>query len=203
MPQSATALIRAIAQRGYGLMHDAVAGSTVEGLRVRARELDRAGAFAPAHVGRGGNRVAQTDIRGDRIAWLGDTDSSAEQALTAWLEALRLACNRELFLGLDDFEGHYAIYPEGARYARHRDRFRDDDARVVSCVLYLNDSWQASDGGALRLYTAGDDFVDVTPAAGTFVAFLAADFDHEVLAASRERLAFTGWFRRRPLAAAC
>ena len=34
---------------------------------------------------------------------------------------------------------------------------------------------------------------------GTFVAFLSADFEHEVLPARRERLALAGWFRRRVL----
>ena len=193
----------AIAQRGYAVVRDALAPSIIAGLRSRARELDADGAFAPAHVGRGESRAARNDIRGDRIAWRGKADSAAEVVLAAWLEALRTACNRELFLGLEDFEGHYAIYPPGARYARHRDRFADDDARVLSCVLYLNEAWHTSDGGALRLYTSPHDSADVLPRGGTFVAFLAAEFDHEVLAVSRERFAFTGWYRRRPLALSC
>ncbi len=41
--------------------------------------------------------------------------------------------------------------------------------------------------------------IDVMPQAGTFVAFLAADFDHEVLPARRERASLTGWLRRRVL----
>jgi len=93
---------------------------------------------------------------------------------------------------------HYALYPPGAGYARHRDRFRDDDARVLSCVLYLNHGWTSDDGGALRLYV-DDRAIDVMPQAGTFVAFLAADFDHEVLPARRERASLTGWLRRRVL----
>jgi len=201
--RAVAALVPAIAQRGYAVARDALEPAVVEGLRARARELDRTGAFAPALVGRGESRLAQIEIRGDRIAWLGTAQSAAEAALTSWLEALRMACNRELLLGLESFEGHYAIYPPGARYARHRDRFRDDDARVLSCVLYLNEAWRASDGGALRLYTSAEDSVDVLPQGGTFVAFLAAEFDHEVLAASRERVAFAGWYRRRPLAAPC
>ena len=201
--RAVAALVPAIAQRGYAVARDALEPTVVEGLRSRAGELDRTGAFAPALVGRGESRLAQIGIRGDRIAWLGTAQSPAEAALGAWLEALRMACNRDLFLGLEEFEGHYAIYPPGARYARHRDRFRDDDARVLSCVLYLNEAWRASDGGALRLYTSAEDSVDVLPQGGTFVAFLAAEFDHEVLAASRERVAFAGWYRRRPLAAPC
>ena len=98
----------------------------------------------------------------------------------------------------EEVEAHYAIYPPGTRYGRHRDRFRDDDARVLSCVLYLNDAWTHDDGGALRLYD-GDGAIDVLPEGGRLVAFLSADFEHEVLPARRERLSIAGWFRRRVL----
>ena len=188
-----------LAARGHAVMHDALPGSVIDGLRRRACALDGAGRFAPARVGRAGHRASRSDIRGDRTAWLDDApDDEAERALGAWLEALRLRCNRELMLGLADVEAHYAIYPAGAHYERHRDRFRDDDARVLSCVLYLNEAWRDDDGGALRLYTP-QGALDVAPVGGTFVAFLSADFDHEVLPARRERVALTGWFRRRVL----
>ena len=100
-------------------------------------------------------------------------------------------------LGLFSFEGHYAIYPPGGGYARHKDRFRDDDARVLSCVAYLNDEWRACDGGALRIHRDAAPPLDVLPRGGTLVAFLSERFDHEVLPAARERCSVTGWFRRR------
>ena len=63
-------------------------------------------------------------------------------------------------------------------------------------MLYLNESWSAGDGGALRLHLpAGQQ--DVLPRAGTLVAFLSGRFEHEVLPARRERLSLTGWFTRR------
>ena len=63
--------------------------------------------------------------------------------------------------------------------------------------MYLNDGWQAEDGGQLRLYLADGQVRDVLPEAGTLVVFLSADIPHEVLPASRDRLSLTGWFRRR------
>src|SRR4030095_5971765 len=105
--------------------------------------------------------------------------------LLRWLDAWRIACNRELTLGLVDFEGHYAIYPPGAGYARHRDRFRDEDARVLSIVLYLNEAWGADDGGELRLFIADETSLDISPQGGTLVAFLSDRFDHAVLPARR------------------
>jgi SM-20-related protein len=121
---------------------------------------------------------------------------AAARGLFVAVEELRAAVNRELALGLWRYEGHYALYPPGAHYARHRDRFVDDDARVLSLVVYLNAGWRADDGGALRLYASGGSR-DVLPEAGTLVAFLAAQFEHEVLPATRPRLAVAGWLRRR------
>ena len=112
------------------------------------------------------------------------------------LDALRRALNRGLQLGLLDLEAHYAIYAPGAAYARHRDRFRDDDARAVSIVLYLNADWQSDDGGALRLFD-GAHSVDIVPKSGTLVAFTSDGIEHEVLPARRTRLSVAGWFCRR------
>ena len=64
------ALIEGLAARGHAIERDAIAGDVVAGLRDRARSLDRAGAFAPAGVGRAGARTQRSDVRGDRIAWL-------------------------------------------------------------------------------------------------------------------------------------
>jgi SM-20-related protein len=170
----------------------------VQALRERALALERAGGLRAAAVGRGSARSERGDIRGDRISWLeAETAHPAELAFFAQIEALRLAFNRQITLGLFEFEGHYALYPRGASYARHRDRFRDDDARVISCVAYLNDGWHDDEGGALRLYLEKEKTRDIMPVGGTLVAFLSDRFEHAVLPARRERLAVTGWFRRR------
>src|SRR5690606_1077631 len=146
---------------------------------------DAAGALVPARVGRGAGRDRRDEVRGDRIRWLDEGAAhSAETEALALLNDLRAACNRALMTGLAEFEGHFALYPPGARYARHRDRFRDDDARVLSCVLYLNERWRREDGGALRLYVDVGSHVDVAPAGGTLVAFLSDAFEHEVLPAT-------------------
>jgi SM-20-related protein len=82
-------------------------------------------------------------------------------------------------------------------FLRHLDRFRDDDRRTVSAVLYLNEGWQPDDGGQLRMFLDGDVEHDVQPIAGSLVVFLSGAIPHEVLPAGRERLSLTGWFRRR------
>jgi SM-20-related protein len=189
------------------LAHDAIAivpefmsAKTVVALAAEARLRDAAGEFRAAGVGRGGARVARSDIRGDRTLWLDERmPALAESAFWQSVGSLRVVLNRTLFMGLSEFECHYALYPPGAFYRRHRDQFRASEAagaRAVSCVLYLNDDWKMSDGGALRIYCEGDAR-DVTPTGGTLVCFLSERFEHEVLPATRERLSITGWFRRR------
>jgi len=51
----------------------------------------------------------------------------------------------------------------------------------------------------LRIYTGSGASEDVLPRGGRLVAFQSERFEHEVLPATRERLSFTGWYRRRPL----
>ena len=188
----------AIANRSYAIANRFVDAPDAAALRLRALELDSEGRFAASAIGRGAKRIERSDVRGDRICWLDpSTRVSAEQSLFAQLEALRLAANRTLQLGLFDFEGHYAIYERGEGYARHFDRFRDDDSRVLSLVVYLNDRWRAEDGGVLRLYPPNSETIDVMPEEGALAVFLSDRVAHEVLPANRPRFSIAGWFRRR------
>jgi SM-20-related protein len=128
-------------------------------------------------------------------------EASAGPALSLVLEryeTLRQGVNQALYLGLFDLEVHFAVYPPGGGYHRHLDRFRDDDRRSLTVVLYLNEDWCAEDGGLLRFWPEAEgDAIDIVPAGGTLVTFLSDRFWHEVLPARRQRLSLTGWFRRR------
>jgi SM-20-related protein len=143
-------------------------------------------------------------VRSDYVLWIDERNlTPARSEYFSRIERLRLGLNRELFAGLTEFEAHYASYPPGAFYKKHVDRFGDADERVISCTLYLNQSWRADEGGALRLYFNPEDpgaFTDISPRAGVFVAFRSDTLYHEVLPASRERFSLTGWLKRRPLA---
>jgi predicted 2-oxoglutarate/Fe(II)-dependent dioxygenase YbiX len=82
----------------------------------------------------------------------------------------------------------FVRYPEGGFYRPHRDRGNDPGwegaaRRAIALVVFLNTSRAVSptgefDGGVLRLRLPDGD-VDVTPEAGTLVAF-SADVLHEV-----------------------
>ena len=164
-------------------------------LRADLLRLRNENALDAASVGRADSHALRREIRGDATLWLDDARcGEAASAYLATLDTLRVELNHRLFLGLDEVEAHYAAYPPGAGYTRHRDRFHDDDARVLSLVTYLNPDWRDDDGGALRLHR-DDGVVDIVPRSGS-VCFL-SEHEHEVLPARRERFSIAAWFRRR------
>jgi len=181
------------------VVDDFVDSSLLAELRSRCVELHESGRLKPAKVGRGTSAQHVPEVRGDFISWLTHPERDAEQRILARLDELRAVLNRSLMTGLEDFEGHFAVYPCGAGYARHFDRLVGSDVRAISAALYLNEGWDDDDGGELRLYTGGGASVDILPRGGRLVAFQSDRFEHEVLPARRERMSFTGWFRRRPL----
>jgi SM-20-related protein len=194
-------IAEAIVQRGWSVVESFLAPDVVAALRDDACMRLQAGEFHRAGIGAGARHAMRTEVRSDLVLWLEEPGATeAQRNCLARFEALRTALNRELQLGLVDFECHYACYPAGACYGRHLDRLAGDDRRVLSCVLYLNERWAADDGGELRLYPEGG-VQQVLPQGGSLVAFLSESFEHEVLPAGRERWSLTGWFRRRGRAA--
>jgi SM-20-related protein len=156
------------------------------------------GALAPAAVGRGAARAVHSEIRGDRILWLRAGQSVARDSYLLIMEKMRVALNLEFFLGLESYESHFAHYAPGAAYHKHLDRFRDDDLRTVSVVIYLNRDWPVEQGGALRLHPLDAPSRDISPLGSRLVLFLSADMPHEVLPSTHDRWSLAGWFRRRP-----
>lgn len=182
---------------GWSLQPMALSVDFARELAAECRRRAGQGALKAAGVGRAGGAQVQEGIRGDAIQWLEPGQAAVSDRYLALMDSLRGELNRQLYLGLEDFECHFALYEPGAFYQKHVDRFRDDDRRAVSAVLYLNEAWQAEEGGALRLYPEGAEPQDVMPQLGTLAVFLSANLPHEVLPATRERLSLTGWFRRR------
>jgi SM-20-related protein len=166
-------------------------------LAAECRKRATEGELAPASVGRGPFQEIREGIRGDHIQWIEPGQVESCDSYLGLMDSLRLAMNRGLFLGLEDFESHFALYPPGAFYLKHVDRFRDDDRRMVSVVVYLNQGWLPQHGGQLRMYLDQGIEHDVVPTGGCLVVFLSGEVPHEVLPATRDRLSLTGWFRRR------
>jgi SM-20-related protein len=167
-------------------------------LAAECRVLRGTGALSFGGVGRGAKRSVRPVIRGDRILWLNAGQSAACDRYLQIMETLRMALNSSLYLGLEEYESHFAFYSTGASYLKHLDRFRDDDSRTVSVIIYLNQNWLPEQGGALRLHPHGASAEDIAPLGRRLVLFLSAEMPHEVLPATRDRLSIAGWFRRRP-----
>lgn len=191
-----SALANALQDAGACWIADWPDAGLRDALREDLRRLHASGGLSPAAVGRSDGRTLRNDIRADVTRWLDDPRCGAPAVeFLKRLDHVRAMLNRSLFLGLAECEAHYAAYPRGGGYARHRDRFRDSDARVVSWVTYLNTDWGEDDGGALRLYLGGTS-IDLPPASGS-ICFL-SELEHEVLPAMRERLSIAAWFRSTP-----
>ena len=169
----------------------------LQGLRGEIQILDRTEALRKAGVGRGAKVLTDRSVRRDKIAWLqGVTPVQAE--LFAFFESVRLGLNQRLFLGLKRFEAHYATYHRGDFYRRHVDSFRGRASRVVSLVLYLNEGWQQTDGGALQVYNRENENEvcgTVLPQEGRMALFMSEEIPHEVLPANRTRYSVACWFR--------
>lgn len=192
----------AIKRDGWAVVPGCLADHDSLRLMAECETACKNGNFRRAGVGRGNELVIREDIRRDQVMWLQPGDESVEQKIyLEWLESLRLALNQRFFLGLFEFEGHFAIYPEGAFYKPHLDRHSGTNDRIVTVILYLNPHWQPGDGGELKLRTTAGDkdgaFEIIEPRMGTIVCFLAGDFWHEVLPAKKTRMSITGWFRQR------
>ncbi len=187
-------LADALSARGYAVLPAALPGEIAEQLQRRVATLGDS-AFRPAGVGRQQDYQKNRAVRGDDIHWFTAGDHS-ESAYLAWMEQFRQALNRRLFLGLFDYECHFARYAAGSYYKKHLDAFRGRSNRVLSTVFYLNEGWAAADGGQLLIYNDSDEVVaSVNPEMGTLVVFLSENVPHEVAIAHRQRHSVAGWFR--------
>ena len=179
-------------------MHDEFLSPTqVSALAACVRRRRERGDFVPARVGAGADSKRRAQIRGDFICWLTEPEFEAEAEVLGLLEELRLRLNRELFLGLFELELHYAWYPPGSGYARHVDRPHRRDQRRLTLVLYLNEQWERSHGGELRVFEGDGRSRDIEPRGGRLVTFLSEGREHEVMPAGRARLSLSGWLRSR------
>ena len=192
-------IIDGILTDGYGVMDEFLSSTEVTALNACLRNRHEAGQFRSAGIGNQQVTV-ETTIRGDEILWLDEATATADElAFLQRIGQFVQYVNQTCYLGLRDYEFHYALYPTGTFYKRHLDRFRSDSRRKLSVICYLNADWQETDGGQLVLYlteTNGSErSVTVSPTGGRLVCFDSGQLEHEVLPATRERLSVTGWLK--------
>jgi SM-20-related protein len=176
-------------QQGYVILEQAIPADLCWALYqdVQHQQLTAAG------VGRQGQHQLNQQVRRDHTAWLSQNNPVQQQYLQQMAQ-LQQDMNRRCFLGLIDFEAHYARYQQGDFYQKHLDAFVGRSNRVLSTVCYLNTVEQ---GGELLIYNEQDQLISrVQPNAGTLVIFESCRFPHEVLPATTTRYSIAGWFRQ-------
>ncbi|WP_273149012.1 2OG-Fe(II) oxygenase [Methylophaga thiooxydans] len=184
-----------LANNGYCVLPQLFPAALNLALHRRVTHLDEDD-FQRAGIGRELDFQLNSTVRRDETRWLNPkhvTDAAYMDAMATF----RLAINRRLFMGLFDYESHYAHYAPGAFYKKHLDAFKGQSNRVLSTVLYLNPEWHVNNGGQLLIYAPDSNTIlqTVNPNFGTFVIFLSEQFPHEVVKAQRDRYSVTGWFR--------
>lgn len=186
----------ALAGPGFIVLNNALPADLTCGLVDFA--IDQGGEFKRAGVGRDGDYQVNDSIRSDLIQWLEPNHVNITKFLSV-MDQLRSALNERLFLGLSDYEAHFAHYNPGSFYKKHRDAFRGKPGRKISTVFYLNPDWDLSAGGELALYDETDEneLARIAPECGKLVLFLSEEFPHEVLPATRPRISIAGWFRTK------
>lgn len=190
-------LIETLYEQGFVVLDDYLPESLFERLSQKARNLYDQAALQRAGIGRDQTYQKRKEIRQDSIYWL-DKHAEIDRDYLALMENLRLELNRAFFLGLFEYEEHYARYPEGGFYKKHLDSFKDARSRIVSTVSYLNEDWQNDDGGQLVIYDRHDptkDIATILPKARRLVAFFSEEMWHEVKPAHRPRYSIAGWYR--------
>ncbi|WP_248730184.1 MULTISPECIES: 2OG-Fe(II) oxygenase [Halomonadaceae] len=191
-------LVDALVEHGWFVGKGIIDAMLCQALHRELMALAEHDAMASAGIGRGPQHNLRPDIRGDAIHWLDRASLPQRQYLSAML-CLQRELNQALYLGLFEFEAHFAHYPPGTFYKKHVDSFQGQANRVISTVFYLNPDWPEDGGGEMVLYAPGAperEIARIRPEAGTFACFLSETIPHEVLPTRLPRASIAGWFRR-------
>jgi len=180
-------------QQGWIEIHDFLSTEDAQGIRSEIARIQLTDGFKQAGIGKQDQQQVDTNQRGDFIRWINPQEALPHT--TVFLEKIKTIIeelNYTFYLGIRDFECHYAHYPPGTFYKKHVDRHKTGSARRVSFVLYLNSEWQENDGGQLLIYDSENGSHTILPRMGTLALFL-SEKEHEVLVTSRDRMSITGW----------
>lgn len=140
-----------------------------------AQALQKGGKLRAAGMSRGGGHWTNEEYRGDEMIWLhvggrgkeaSSSNKNTRPAIRHLLSQIEKMCrmidayDREngstLRLECHHKSAQLAYYPgNGKGYVRHCDSFPEDAGiafRCLTCIYYLNDDWDESQGGQLRLH---------------------------------------------------
>lgn len=185
----------------FSIVDDFFLMEEVENLRSSLLDKYDEEEFKKAAIGNQFNELIVKTIRGDFIFWIDEKlANSKEKIFFEKIEHFTNYLNRTCFLGIQEREFHYALYPKKTFYKRHLDTFQNDDSRKLSLVCYLNnEEWLPEYGGELVIYKDGEQDVKIYPLKGRMVVFESQILEHEVKPVKQERLSITGWLKTRKI----
>ncbi|SFB77980.1 2OG-Fe(II) oxygenase [Pseudoalteromonas denitrificans] len=191
-PQTINQILDKIQHQGYGVIENAIPQNLIEQLYQDC--LSNQSNFHSAGIGRQQDLKQDNKIRTDKTFWLKNNNQSQQTYLNL-MNDIRLAVNRHFYLGLFDYESHFAKYDIGDFYKKHLDAFKGRSNRIFTTVCYLNTPMQ---GGELLIYSdISDEVIEkISPKAGTLIVFESERFAHEVLPTNDIRYSIAGWFRK-------
>jgi SM-20-related protein len=193
-------IINDLLEKQYSIIDNFFSDEEVMNLRFSLLEKYDEEDFKKAAIGNQFNEHIVKAIRGDFIFWINELKAnSVEQTFFDKITHFTNYLNRTCFLGIQEREFHYALYPKETFYKRHLDTFQNDDSRKLSIVCYLNDEdWLKEYGGELVIYKP-DEEIAIYPLKGRMVVFESQLLEHEVKPVKQERLSITGWLKTRKL----
>ncbi|EHH2569615.1 SM-20 protein [Vibrio parahaemolyticus] len=184
-------LIDALATDGYYIWDDFLSEEEVTQLRDCIPDN-----WKKARIGRNDDVTRIESIRSDKIQWLKPAMGQPIANYLSKMEEIRQDVNRHFFLGLFEYEAHFAKYEKGDFYQKHLDCFKGNENRRLTTVFYMNESWSEEDAGELVVYDLNDkEIATIPPRGGRLLVFLSEQFPHEVLPTNAERFSIAGWFR--------
>ncbi|KTD70147.1 2OG-Fe(II) oxygenase [Legionella steelei] len=191
-------LIHNLCTQGFYIIDGFLEPSQCQSLRATAQELYELGLFRGAKIGLKLDLHKNDVIRADEILWLDEHETNPSiQVFLKQMQHLAHLFNQSLFLGLHEFETHFAAYQPGTYYKKHVDQFAAQKTRKISCVYYLNKNWKAEYGGELKLYTTDGQLIEnVLPLENRFICFN-SELPHEVCVTHQPRYSITGWMKTR------
>lgn len=184
-------LIDALATDGYYIWDDFLSKDEVTQLRNCIPDN-----WKKARIGRNDDVTRIESIRSDKIQWLKPAMGQPIANYLSKMEEIRQEVNRHFFLGLFEYEAHFAKYEKGDFYQKHLDCFKGNENRRLTTVFYMNESWSEEDAGELVVYDLNDkEIATIPPRGGRLLVFLSEQFPHEVLPTNAQRFSIAGWFR--------
>ncbi|MEP7933615.1 hypothetical protein ABJZ01_13255, partial [Vibrio parahaemolyticus] len=124
-------LIDALATDGYYIWDDFLSEDEVTQLRDCIPDN-----WKKARIGRNDDVTRIESIRSDKIQWLKPAMGQPIANYLSKMEEIRQEVNRHFFLGLFEYEAHFAKYEKGDFYQKHLDCFKGNENRRLTTAFF-------------------------------------------------------------------